>query len=893
MKKIFISYSHKDEKWKDRVNKHLQVFQLEGHWRTWDDRQIQVGSAWEKQISDEIQSAHAAVLLITTEFLISGFIRDKEVPLLLERWQKNEIIVFPVIVEPCSWQAVEWLKQMQVFPKDGIPISEGRRAKREKNLSLLAEKVNQLLQGPAGAAAGDAEDVEVVPGSALPAGKVKTVLLTALPKRHIKLLGREKELADLEKKLERSERVLLVNGMGGIGKTEVCKRFFMDHYCRYRWAGWIDYLGTIKESLVNAFNPKVTGGSDRDTMAERFAILKEFLCRLEGNALIIIDNLENPGDPDLDLFKSLPAAIKVIATSRQCIPGFEEYPLEVLSKESCRELFYEFYKGPVDDGAVNRLVEICGCHTLTVELLARTAGKEKLPVGELAALLEKKGFNLEKAISEPVGTFWHDEKAQKVFYRHLQTVFDLSKLTKKEKHVAANLSVLPSVYIPAKGVYDWLGLAGKKEINGLIDKGWLKQDEGFSLYMHPVVREVVRQKTGRGVKTCEKLIDSLTWKLHLEPSENPIDKKGFVIFAEEVCRHLVEKTAALATLANNLSTIYKALGQLDRALEFQLKDVEISEQVLDKNHPDLATSYNNLSMIYKDLGQLDRALEFQLRDKEILEQVLAKNHPDLATSYNNLSMIYKDLGQLDRALEFQLKAVEIREQVLDKKHPDLAASYDNLSKIYQALGQLDRALEFQLKAMEIREQVLDKNHPSLATSYNNLSSIYKALGQLNRALEFQLKAMEIKEQVLDKNHLSLSTSYNNLSMIYQDLGQLDRALEFQLKANEVYEHVLAINHPWLATSYNNLSMIYKDLGQLGRALEFQLKANEIYEKELAKNHPDLATSYNNLSLIYHALGQLDRARTYAQKAVDIMTFLFPHGHPNLDVMRKNLEGLPG
>jgi len=110
MKKIFISCSHKDEEWKDRVNKHLQVFQLEGLWRTWDDRQIQVGSAWEKQISDEIQSAHAAVLLITTEFLISGFIRDKEVPLVLERWQKNEIIVFPVIVEPWSWQAIDWLK---------------------------------------------------------------------------------------------------------------------------------------------------------------------------------------------------------------------------------------------------------------------------------------------------------------------------------------------------------------------------------------------------------------------------------------------------------------------------------------------------------------------------------------------------------------------------------------------------------------------------------------------------------------------------------------------------------------------------------------------------------------------------------------------------------------
>jgi hypothetical protein len=586
MKKIFISYSHKDEEWKDRVNKHLQVFQLEGKWRTWDDRQIQVGSAWEKQIIEEIQSAHAAVLLISTEFLISGFIRNKEVPLILDRWQKNEIIVFPVIVEPCSWQAVEWLKQIQVFPKDGIPLAKMRNVKRKENLALLAEQVNRLLQGTAGAAAGEGE-AEGIPGSAPPAREVNTILLTALPKRHIKLLGREKELAELEKKLDQADRVLLVNGMGGIGKTEVCKRFFMNHYCQYQYAGWIDYLDTIKESLVNAINPKVTGGSGQDSMDERFAIIEEFLCHLQGNALLILDNIENPGDPGLDLFKTLPAAVKVIATSRQCIQGFEEYPLEVLPKASCKELFYQFYKGKPDDEAVNRLLELCGCHTLTVELLARTAKKEKLPVGELVKLLEKQGFNLDKVICEPVGTSWHDEKAQKVFYRHLQTVFDLSRLTKKEKHAAANLAVLPSVYIPAKYVCAWLGLKTKQEINGLIDKGWLKQDEGFSLYMHPVVREVVRQKTGPGVKTCEKLIDSLTDKLYLEPGENPIDKKGYVIFAEEVFRHLDEKTAALATLANNLSTTYIYLGQLDRARPYAQKAVDILTALFPHGHPNL------------------------------------------------------------------------------------------------------------------------------------------------------------------------------------------------------------------------------------------------------------------------------------------------------------------
>jgi hypothetical protein len=151
MEKIFISYSHQDEEWKDRVVKHLQVLQLEGFSRTWDDRQIKEGTRWEREITDAIKSAHVAILLITTDFLTSGFIMKKEVPFILERWKKDEIIVFPVIVKPCSWKAVKWLKEMQVFPKDGIPLSKGRMVKREENLSLLAEKLNGILQGTAAA----------------------------------------------------------------------------------------------------------------------------------------------------------------------------------------------------------------------------------------------------------------------------------------------------------------------------------------------------------------------------------------------------------------------------------------------------------------------------------------------------------------------------------------------------------------------------------------------------------------------------------------------------------------------------------------------------------------------------------------------------------------------
>ena len=876
MAKIFISYAHADEKWKDRVIEQLSILEMEGFGEIWDDRKIEIGKDWEIEIEQALNNATVAILLISAPFLTSKFIRGKEVPCILERRKKEGLKVFPVLIKPCPWKEVEWLSKIQIYPNDAIALYTMADPEIETQLSNLASLVNKTLK--------NTNSIKN------PSRSGKSVLLTGLPKRKIELLGRERELKELEEKIKRSQRLLLVNGMGGIGKTEVCKRFFMQHYCEYPYAAWVDYTGSFKESLTNAIDKELIVIKESPNVDEQFKGIIKFINGLNGELLLVVDNISQipAKDAELELLFQFPQHVRVIATSRLTIDGFELYPLDVLSEASCIELFYTFYKGKRDDESVKEIIQLCRFHTLTVELLARTAQNSMKPVKVLLDILKKKGFNLSDAIPETTGIFHGNEKGQKKFFDHLLTVFELTNVTETEEQLLSNISVLPPLYIPVGDIKDWLQLESIEDITASIKKGWLKDDNNFNIYMHPVIGEVVRQRTKPDSSKCATLIDSLTWKLHVEPEENPMDKVPFVIFGETLLRYIHDETKDVSTLANNLSTIYQDMGQLEQALEFGLKANTICEKVLSENHPNLASSYHNLSQIYKDMGQLEQALEFGLKTVVIFEKVLGAEHPDLATSYNNLSLIYKDMGQLEKALEFGLKDLTISEKILGANHPDLATSYNNLSLIYKAMGQLDEALEYQLKALTIRENVLGTEHPDLATSYNNLSTIYSAMGQLEKALEFGLKNLIISKKVLGAKHPSLATSYNNLSTIYQEMGQLEQALEFKLKSLVIEEKVLPPDHPQMGSSYNNLSMIYQDMCQLERALEFGLKALKIKEKGLGVEHPDLAVSYNNLSFIYQDMGQLDKALTYMQKAIAIMEKLFPNGHPNLDIFKGNL-----
>jgi hypothetical protein len=142
---VFVSYSHKDEGWKDRLCRQLDVLVQQGLIDTWDDRRIAVGDDWEPQIENALKRAKAAVLMISADFLTSKFILGMEIPTLLKRRDEEGLRIIPVIVRPCAWQTVGWLKKLQCRPKDGRALSSGTDHQIDQDLADLAVEINSLL----------------------------------------------------------------------------------------------------------------------------------------------------------------------------------------------------------------------------------------------------------------------------------------------------------------------------------------------------------------------------------------------------------------------------------------------------------------------------------------------------------------------------------------------------------------------------------------------------------------------------------------------------------------------------------------------------------------------------------------------------------------------------
>ena len=140
---VFISYAHKDERFREDLEAHLKLLQRQGLIEMWHDRRIWPGKDWPEEIDKNLERAGIILLLISSDFTNSDFCWDKERVKALELRRKQKVDVIPVVVRPVHWKPSD-LAGLQALPKDAKPIDEWE--KPDKAWSSVAAKIEQVAR---------------------------------------------------------------------------------------------------------------------------------------------------------------------------------------------------------------------------------------------------------------------------------------------------------------------------------------------------------------------------------------------------------------------------------------------------------------------------------------------------------------------------------------------------------------------------------------------------------------------------------------------------------------------------------------------------------------------------------------------------------------------------
>lgn len=137
---VFISYSHKDKDWLERVQTMLSPMLRNGGVVLWDDTQIKAGAKWKEQITEALASAKVAVLLVSPDFLRSDFIAQHELPAILDMAERRGVVILWVYISYCLYDETE-IKDYQAAHDISKPLDSLSPSEQNRILAEVCRKI--------------------------------------------------------------------------------------------------------------------------------------------------------------------------------------------------------------------------------------------------------------------------------------------------------------------------------------------------------------------------------------------------------------------------------------------------------------------------------------------------------------------------------------------------------------------------------------------------------------------------------------------------------------------------------------------------------------------------------------------------------------------------------
>jgi tetratricopeptide (TPR) repeat protein len=776
---VFISYSHQDEVWKDRLLDHLGGLEEEGLLKVWNDRNLGAGDEWFEEIRNAMDAAQVAVFLVSAHSLKSKFIRHTEVPHLLERRASQGMTFFPVIVRSSVWEELPWLSRFQARPRDGKPLARFRGDLRDAELAKIAKEILGIVRNGA-----PAHSLSTAPL------KLTTLLpLHQLPAPPGDFTGRQEDLDFLDSKvpLVGAGVIFGLRGMGGVGKTTMALKVADKLKTRFPDAQiYLDLKGVDPHPLTStramghticAFHPEVRLPEIDTEVAALYRSV------LDGKrVLLLMDNAASREQVE-PLIPPSTSLLLVTSRFRFALPGLIDRNLDEMTEQDAEGLLLKI--APRIGDAAAEIARLSG----RLPLALRLAG---------SALAER----LDLSPSEYIRRFRAGKEKLEPVEVALRTSYDL--LTEELRRLWRQLAVFPETFDVRAAAAVWTletddagSHLGELIRSSLVE--WEEKEERYRL--HDLARTfademITSAEKGRSRRRhAEYFSEVLRSADSLYQKGGQESRLGLSLLDREWSNIRVGQAWAAAQFQNGreaaeLCSSYPDVGSYCLVLRqhprarIQWREVGLAASRYLGDRAVESRHLGNLGRAYADLGETRHAIEFFEQHLTTVREIGDRRGEGM--SLGNLGLAYAELGETRRAIEFYDQRLTIaRESGYRRGEGNVLG---NLGNAYAELGETRRAIEFYEQVLTIFREIGDRRGEGNALG--GLGTAYHVLGEDRRAIELYEQWLLIAREVGDR--LGEGKASWNLGLALEEQGDLDLAAGLmQVRVDYLRE----INHP--------------------------------------------------------------------------------------------------
>lgn len=455
-------------------------------------------------------------------------------------------------------------------------------------------------------------------------------------------VGREGEIEQIADAYRRGVRAVVLCGMGGIGKSELARRFAMRYNGKNVAAVQLVSLPdtflppkNIDSQLFSVLSaveyvPSVTARMEGKSERERLDIMCGALRNLPPHALIILDNVNFPYRGLLRRLLSftkclflltsrvvekeepLPATFagekqsgseKRRALLRANQKRLDDAQFAVLPEVTklppaeAQELFVRESGRAISGPEFYGLYRLVDGHTICLYLLARVLRAN--PQKKIAEIAEEFAEN---RMEERVRLLHNGNEQDATLLAHVDALFDLSQLDEPSLRILRGMALLDNGRIAADELRAAFGLDNNNEINALCEGGWLREGSGV-LHLHPVLSRLAAWKLRPSAAKDSAMIEWLLQRAQ-NAEQLPI---GTAIRRENALYY------ALLVLARSerrlCRPLWERFTELSHRHAAQAEVRERAEELLplldDEGERELVRSYADMVLLEQDPSRID------------------------------------------------------------------------------------------------------------------------------------------------------------------------------------------------------------------------------------------------------------------------------------------------
>ncbi|KAG8718403.1 hypothetical protein FRC09_012712 [Ceratobasidium sp. 395] len=699
-----------------------------------------------------------------------------------------------------SIEAIDWEKRL-----DGIQCARSylRLSDNDVKMSKITRAVSVKQKGV---------PMAHLKATVLQASNTDSAMIKPCPPPSPLFVGRDAQLDRIHRCLGgdvRGQRVCVLHGLGGVGKTQLALK------------------NTIDADFRRIALAKKAGDSTNDALT--------WIARLQEPWLIVYNNAD---DTSMNLRSYFPACSygSILVTPRNrgvanLASGADgRCHVAKMSQDEAVELLAKAaaLTGDVDPSAV-ALIEMLGCFPLAIVQAGAYIQTNMCSIQDYleiyrisrGQILEDYANEIQKADDYELTVYatWQVSYQQLsplakqlygylAFMHHDHIVEDIFRVavpglkrkhglppTKEETTIEqAATEFLMKFTSLADGAWDRATFL--RTVKDLTSYSLLSCDEVNRSYsIHPLVQQWTRtvvDDPGSAYSCVAFLLaSSITWEDGMEDYAH-----RRVLLNHVDC--LPDSEKLRPRLAWLFRWVYRQSGRTRDMEEVVKAECEVNLRVLgqDSSYTLLAMAF--LAEAYWVQGRLGEAEVLQRQVVDIRKRVSGNEDTETLKAMGNLALTYSEQGRWEEAEVLQREVVELRKRVSGNEHPDTLVQMGNLAQTYSSQGRWADAEVLQREVVELRKRVWGSEHPSTLISMGNLASTYSEQGRQGEAEVLQQEVVKVGKRVWGSEHPHTLIAMGNLAVMCSSQGRRKEVEVLLVEVVEVGKRVWGSQHPYSA-----------------------------------------------------------------------------------------------